>query len=83
MFWQFDKEGHVMTEDKRSKAQLAADERYATKRAGMARLPGGYLTQEEADLLDELAAIHGSKKAAIFKGLELLKKMSETSSETP
>ncbi len=72
-----------MAEDKRSKAQLAADGRYEAKRAGMARLPGGYLTKEEADLLDELAAIHGSKKAAIFKGLKLLKKITETSSETP
>lgn len=72
-----------MTKGKRGSAQQAADGRYEAKRSGMARLPGGYLTQEEADLLDELAAIHGSKKAAIFKGLELLKKISENPSETP
>ena len=72
-----------MTKGKRGAAPQAADGRYEAKRAGMARLPGGYLTQEEADLLDELAAIHGSKKAAIFRGLELLKKISENPSETP
>ncbi|MGU5889751.1 hypothetical protein [Aeromonas hydrophila] len=72
-----------MGEVKRGAAQKAADGRYEAKRAGMARLPGGYLTQEEAELLDELAAIYGSKKAAIFKGLELLKKISENPSETP
>ena len=71
-----------MTDRKRGQAQQAADGRYEAKRAGMARLPGGYLTKEEADLLDELAAIHGSKKAAIFKGLELLKKITAISSET-
>ena len=71
-----------MTERKRGQAQQAADGRYEAKRAGMARLPGGYLTEAEAALLDELAAIHGSKKAAIFKGLELLKKISSTESET-
>lgn len=71
-----------MTEDKRSKAQLAADEKYEGKRAGMARLPGGYLSEQEAALLDEMAALFGSKKAAIFKGLELLKKISSNSTET-
>ena len=72
-----------MTERKRGQAQQAADGRYEAKRAGMARLLGGYLTEAEAALLDELAAIHGSKKAAIFKGLELLKKISTKEDETP
>ncbi|EKP0318723.1 hypothetical protein JFQ90_004005 [Aeromonas veronii] len=66
-----------MTGSKRGEVQKAADRRYEKKRAGMARLPGGYLTQEEADLLDEMAAIYGSKKSAIFKGLELLKNIEE------
>jgi hypothetical protein len=71
-----------MTNGKRGASQKAADSRYEAKRSGMSRLPGGYLTKEEADLLDELAAIYGSKKTAIFKGLELLKKISENPSET-
>lgn len=59
--------------DKRSKSQLAADKRYEAKRKSQKRLPGGYLTEEEDKLLCEMAERHGSKKLAIFKGLELLK----------
>lgn len=58
---------------KRSKAQLAADRRYEKKRAGKPRLPSVYLTHEEAAILDEMALICGSKKAAIIKGLILLR----------
>lgn len=72
-----------MAGTKRGPIQKAADQRYEKKRSGMARLPGGYLTKEEAELLDEMATIYGSKKAAIFKGLELLKKFKEKTSETP
>lgn len=62
-------------------ARLAADRRYEVKRSLMQRLPGGYLTQKESDLLNEMASIHGNKKNAIFKGLALLKKQSEDNSE--
>ena len=65
----------------RSKAQASADGRYEKKRAGMARLPGGYLNEEEADLLDAMAEVCGSKKAAIFRGLELLKESLENNQE--
>ena len=58
-----------MGEVKRGAAQKAADGRYEAKRAGMARLPGGYLTQEEAELLDELAAI----EAEIVEEVDALK----------
>lgn len=72
-----------MTGTKRGPIQKAADQRYEKKRSGMPRLPGGYLTQEEAELLDEMAAIYGSKKVAIFKGLELLKNIKEKIPESP
>lgn len=65
-----------MTE-KRSKAQAAADARYEKKRADKHRLPGGYLTDAENQLLEEMALIYGSKKEAIIKGLEALKNKSE------
>ncbi|WP_018694176.1 hypothetical protein [Algicola sagamiensis] len=59
---------------KRSEAQKAAHAKYEKTRKNKPRLPGGYLTEEENVLLGEMADVYGSKKAAIFKGLELLKK---------
>lgn len=61
-----------MTE-RRSEAQVLADARYEQKRAHKHRLPGGYLTNAENQLLEEMALIYGSKKEAIIKGLEALK----------
>lgn len=70
-----------MVEDpkKRSQAQSEADARYEKKRADKHRLPGGYLTDAENKLLEEMALIYGSKKEAIIKGLEALKNKSKTS----
>lgn len=66
-----------MAEKKRSDAQVLADARYEEKRKGRPRLPGGYLTDEQDNLLTEMAKIYGSKQKAIFKGLELLKEHSK------
>ncbi len=65
------------SERRRSQAQAEADARYAKKRAEKHRLPGGYLTAEENQLLEEMAVIYGSKKEAIIKGLEALKNKSK------
>jgi hypothetical protein len=54
-------------------AQKRAYKKYNKKQSGRPRLPGIYLTDEENELLVEMSEIYGSKKEAIFKGLELLK----------
>lgn len=63
-----------MPKHKRSDAQRAADKAYEMKRSSKPRLPSVYLTDAENKLLCELADKYGSKKAAIIKGLEQLKK---------
>lgn len=54
-------------------AQKRANEKQKQKRAGRPRLPGLYLTDNEHKLLTEMSERYGSKKAAIFAGLNLLK----------
>ncbi len=64
-----------MADVKRSKTQQKAEAKYEEKRKP--RLPGGYLSPEEDDLLSEMGLIYGGKQKAIFKGLNLLKKHSK------
>lgn len=61
-------------ENERSKAQIAAEQRYAEKRKAQARLPGGYLSDDEYALLTRVAKHFPSKKEAIFEGLKMLDK---------
>lgn len=56
----------------RSATQIAAEQRYGDKRKSQPRLPGGYLSDEQAALLQRVALNYDSKKAAIFEGLKLL-----------
>jgi len=58
---------------KRTVAQKRAEEKYNESRKNKPRLPGGYLTEEQDTLLNEVAAHCKSKKDAIFEGLKLLK----------
>ncbi|OCG45729.1 hypothetical protein A9G34_01105 [Gilliamella sp. Choc4-2] len=44
------------------------------KRVGQPRMPGAYISDNENALLIEMGELYGSKKAAIFAGLLLLKK---------
>ena len=62
-----------MRQKPRSAAQKRAESKYGEKRKSKPRLPGGYLSEEEAELLDSVAKDFPSKKAAIFAGLRLLK----------
>lgn len=68
------KEWHCMTKvsGKRTEARIASQAKYQAKRAGRPRMPGLYLSQEEADLLERMAARCGSKKAALMEGLKML-----------
>lgn len=66
-----------MPKQKRSDAQRAADKAYEAKRSNRPRLPSVYLTDAENQLLCELADKYGSKKAAIIRALEQLKKNKE------
>lgn len=58
-------------------AQLKASNRYYEKNRDSARLPATMLSQEEAQLLEEMAAQYGTKKAALIAGLQLLKQQKE------
>lgn len=70
-------------EKSRSKAQKAAEKKYADKRKSMPRLPGGYLSKEQDALLNKVAKNYASKKEAIFEGLKILdQKLSEEDKET-
>ena len=51
---------------------MNAQQKQNKRRAGLPRLPSGYLTYPEYVLLERLAAVHGSKKAAILEALKLL-----------
>jgi hypothetical protein len=62
--------------NKLTPAQLRANANYRQRKTG-ARLPGVILNNEESALLDEMAEKFGSKKAAIFEGLKLLKSNSD------
>jgi hypothetical protein len=56
-------------DDKRSKSQVAADERYEAKRAAAPRF-GGRCSVEEKQLLTRLSKDNGvSEKELIFKAL--------------
>jgi hypothetical protein len=58
-------------DDKRSKSQAAADERYEAKRAAAPRF-GGRCTDEEKQLLIRLSKAEGvSEKELIFKALKI------------
>ena len=59
---------------KSSDSRLRAVAAYRERNKGKARLPGVLLSDSEAELLEEMAARYGSKKEAIIRGLELLKK---------
>lgn len=61
-------------ESDRTSAQIAAEQRYAEKRKAQARLPGGYLSDDEEALLSRVSKHFSSKKEAIFEGLKLLDK---------
>ncbi|QYN45183.1 hypothetical protein GYM75_10145 [Gilliamella sp. ESL0441] len=56
-----------------TEAQKRAMKKQAEKRIGMPKIPCTYITDEENDLLIEMAKIYGSKKAALIRGLRLLK----------
>ncbi|NUF49539.1 hypothetical protein [Gilliamella sp. ESL0250] len=60
-----------------TEAQKRAEEKRKQKRLGRPRLPGIYLTDSEHALLTEMGEKYGSKKAAIFEGLHLLKDVSK------
>ncbi len=53
--------------------QQRANRRQNEQRRHLPRIPTLVVTNEENELLNELAAIYGSKKAAILAGLRLLK----------
>ncbi len=55
-------------------AQKRAMQKQKQKRVGQPRLPGSCISDDENQLLIEMGEKYGSKKTAIFKGLELLKK---------
>lgn len=57
---------------KSTSAQLRARKNYTEKNKGRSRLPCGYLDNETARKLEELAAIKGSKMAAINSAIALL-----------
>ncbi|QHM73252.1 hypothetical protein [Mixta intestinalis] len=57
-----------------TEAQRRAAANYRARNANRARLPGVFLTPEEAELLDELAEIYGTKRDAIIEGLKMLAK---------
>ena len=54
-------------------AQKRAMQKQQQKRVGQPRLPGTCISDTENQLLIEMGEKYGSKKTAIFKGLELLK----------
>lgn len=54
-------------------AQKRAMQKQQQKRVGQPRLPGTCISDTENQLLIEMGEKYGSKKKAIFKGLELLK----------
>jgi hypothetical protein len=53
--------------------QQRANRRQNEQRRNLPKIPTLIISEDEAALLSELAAIHGSKKAAILAGLRLLK----------
>lgn len=55
-------------------AQQRANQKQNQARKGQSQF-ALRLTDQEAELLDLMAADHGGKKAAILKGLELLKNL--------
>lgn len=61
-----------MEKKTRSEAQIKAENVYGEKRKSKHRLPGGYLNEEENDLLNRMAKHYTSKKEAIFEGLRML-----------
>lgn len=56
-----------------TEAQIRAMRKQKQKRVGQPRLPGSCISDTENQLLNEMGKKYGSKKAAIFMGLELLK----------
>lgn len=56
-----------------TEAQKRAMHKQKQKRVGQPRLPGSCISDNENQLLIEMGEKYGSKKTAIFKGLELLK----------
>ncbi len=61
-------------DDKRSKSQVAADERYEAKRAAVPRF-GGRCSIEEKQLLTRLSEAEGiSEKELIFRALKIFEK---------
>ena len=69
--WSAAKKETTMT---RNQSQVDAEKRYQLKRQGKPRIPCAYLTDEENQLLCDLAKIHGGKKTAIMAGLKMLRK---------
>ena len=57
----------MKTKRKRTEAQIRSEVAYRAQRKGEKRLPGAYLSDEEAALLDEMAVTSGSKKNAILE----------------
>lgn len=64
--------------DKELTPQQRANKRQDEKRRNLPRIPTLVVTNAENDLLNELAAIYGGKKAAIFAGLRLLKEKGQS-----
>lgn len=56
-----------------TEAQIRAMRKQKQKRIGQPRLPGSCISDTENQLLNEMGKKYGSKKAAIFMGLKLLK----------
>lgn len=57
---------------KSTEAQLRAYRNYKEKNKGKARLPGGFLNDDTAQKLEELAALKGTKMAVINEAIALL-----------
>ena len=55
-----------MTERKAS--QVAAEQKYFEKRKSKPRLPGGYISDEENDLLERVAGNFSTKKERLIYG---------------
>lgn len=54
-----------------TEAQKRAMQKQKQKRVGQPRLPGSCISDAENQLLIEMSKKYGSKKTAIFKGLEV------------
>lgn len=62
--------------DKELTPQQRANKRQNEARRNLPRIHSVIISESEKQLLDEMTAVYGSKKAAIIAGLKLLKESS-------